>query len=130
MQAEIVCQGRRLSADQLSWLGQWIGCHPDWSRHRLSRVLSEQWDWRNGRGQFKNFAALSLLKELADRGLIALPAPKPNMHHPRPKRGRAMVGAGPREGVREALWELRPWEGLVRRGGGGFPRRFDAYVQS
>src|SRR5258708_33900840 len=97
MRDEIVCQGRRLSADQMSWLGQWIGCHPDWSCHRLSRVLSEQWDWRNGRGQFKNFAALSLLEKLADRGLIALPALKPNMDHPRLKPGPRIVLAWPGE---------------------------------
>ena len=27
-------------------------------------MLSEKWDWRNGRGQLKNFAALSLLEKL------------------------------------------------------------------
>lgn len=130
MQAEIVCQGRRLSADQLSWLLQLIGCHPDWSRHRLSRVLSEEWDWRNGRGQLKNFAVLSLLEKLADRGLIVLPALKPNMGHPRPKPGRAIVVDWPREPVTEALSQLLPLEWIVPKAGQEVSHRFDAYVES
>jgi hypothetical protein len=64
MVAEIVCQGRRLSGNQLSWLRQWIGQHPDWNRRRLSRELCQHWDWRNGRGEFKDFAARSLLDKL------------------------------------------------------------------
>jgi hypothetical protein len=130
MQAEIVCQGRRLSADQLSGLRQWIGGHPEWSRHRLSRVLSEQWDWRNGRGQLKNFAALSLLEKLADRGLIVLPALKPNMGHPRPKPGRGIGVDWPREPVTQALSELRPLEWIVPQAGQEVSHRFDAYVEA
>jgi hypothetical protein len=73
MQAEIVCQRRPLSVEQLSGLCQWIADHPDWSRQRLSRGLCQEWAWRNGRGQRKDFAARSLLEKLADRGLVVLP---------------------------------------------------------
>lgn len=130
MQTEIACQGRRLSADQLSWLRQWMADHPDWSRHRLSRVLAQEWDWRNGRGQLKDFAALSLLEKLAARGLIVLPPRQLQRSHPRPKPGRAIVVDWPREPVREALSELLPLQWLVPEAGQEVGHRFDAYVQS
>jgi hypothetical protein len=130
IQAEIVCQGRRLSADQLSWLRQWIGCHPDWSRSRLSQALSEEWDWRNGRGQFKNFAARSLLEKLADRGLLDLPPLRLQCSHPRPKPGGVAVVDWPKEPVTEALSHLLPLEWMLPKAGQEISHRFDAYVQS
>jgi hypothetical protein len=130
MQAEIRCQGRCLSADQLSWLRQWTGSHPDWSRHRLSRVLAEQWDWRNGQGQLKNFAARSLLEKLEARGLIVLPALQLQRSHPRPKPGRALREEWPREPVTGALSQLLPLQWIVPKPGQEVAQRFDAYVQS
>jgi len=130
MQAEIVCQGRHLSAEQLSWLRQWIARHPDWSRRRLSRVLCQEWDWRNRRGQIKDFAARSLLEKLAARGLIVLPALQLQRSHPRPKPGRAMVEQWPREPVREPVPELLPLEWLIPKAGQEVAHRFDAYVQT
>src|SRR5437867_2437374 len=85
MQTEVVCQGRRLDGCQMAWLRQWIALHPEWSRKRLSRELCQQWDWRNGRGQLKDFAARSLLEKLEARGLLVLPALQLLRRHPRPK---------------------------------------------
>jgi hypothetical protein len=45
----------------------------DWSRKRLARELWVLWDWRNGMGQLKDFAARSFLLKLAERELIELP---------------------------------------------------------
>jgi hypothetical protein len=42
----------------------------------LSRELAVRWDWRNGNGQLKDIACRSLLRKLAARGLIELPAPR------------------------------------------------------
>jgi Domain of unknown function (DUF4338) len=130
MQADIVCQGRHLSVEQLSWLGQWIARHPDWSRHRLSRVLCQEWDWRNGRGQLKDFAARSLLEKLAARGLVLLPPLQLQRSHPRPKPDRAMGVEWPREPVREALPQLQPLQWIVPEAGQEVAQRFDAYVQT
>jgi hypothetical protein len=47
--------------------------HPDWSRWKLSRYLSEQWNWRNARGQLKDMACRSFLLKLEQRGYIKLP---------------------------------------------------------
>jgi len=67
-------QGRRLGQEELSWLAHWIDEHPDWSRKRLARELSERWGWRDGRGRLKDFAARSLLLKLAAQGHLRLPA--------------------------------------------------------
>jgi hypothetical protein len=53
MERELVCQGRRITSEELLWLVQWIADHRHWSRKRLSRELCQEWDWRNGRGQIK-----------------------------------------------------------------------------
>jgi hypothetical protein len=130
MQAEIACQGRHLSVEQLSWLRQWIADHPDWSRQRLSRVLCQEWDWRNGRGQLKDFAARSLLEKLADRELVVLPPLQLRSSRPRPKPDRALGVEWPREPVRGCLSQLLPLQWIVPEAGQEAWHRFDAYVQS
>jgi hypothetical protein len=50
-----------------------MGLHPQWSRKRLARELCLQWQWFDGRGRLKDFAARSLLLKLEAQGLIALP---------------------------------------------------------
>jgi hypothetical protein len=47
----------------------------DWSRKRLARELCVLWDWRNGMGRLKDFAARSFLLKLAGRELIELELP-------------------------------------------------------
>ena len=69
----VICQGRRISPEELEWLRGWIVTHGDWSRKRLARELCVLWDWRNGVGRLKDFAARSFLCKLAERGLIELP---------------------------------------------------------
>jgi hypothetical protein len=63
-----------MSGSDLASVRSLLSAHPDWSRWRLSRVLCEQWDWRNRAGELKDMAARSLLLKLQDRGLITLPA--------------------------------------------------------
>jgi hypothetical protein len=73
--AEVLsCQGRAVDDVQLRWLRGWIGEHGHWSRKRLARELCERWQWRNERGQLKDFAARSFLLKLEANGLIRLPA--------------------------------------------------------
>lgn len=66
-------QGRQLRQEDLRGLARWIGEHPDWSRKRLARELCEWWDWRDGCGRLKDFAARSLLLKLEAQGHLRLP---------------------------------------------------------
>src|ERR1017187_3376340 len=66
-------QGRWLGAEDILNLRQWIEQRPEWSRKRLAKGLCEQWDWRDGRGRLKDFAARSLLLKLEATSQIKLP---------------------------------------------------------
>lgn len=68
-----VVQGRHIGPSELEQIRQWMVAHPDWSRHRLSRHVATQWDWRNPAGQLKDMAARTLLLKLQRRGWIVLP---------------------------------------------------------
>jgi hypothetical protein len=71
-------QGRWLGAQEIVGLRQWIEQHPQWSRKGLAKGLCERWDWRDGRGRLKDFAARSLLLKLAATSQIKLPALQEN----------------------------------------------------
>jgi hypothetical protein len=69
----LTVQGRHVTALEVEQVRGLLGSQPHWSRWRLSRVLCEQWNWRNNAGEIKDMAARSLLLKLQDRGLITLP---------------------------------------------------------
>jgi hypothetical protein len=130
MELELRCQGRRISREQLLWLGQWIADHPQWSRKRLSRELCQEWDWRNGRGQIKDFAARSLLEKLAGRGLVVLPALQLRSSHPRPKPAAGLPMDWAADLIWEPLGQLAPLQWIVPVAGMAEAKSFDAYLQS
>ncbi len=74
MDETILVQGRRLAASDIARIRALIAGNPDWSRRRLSEVLSAGWNWRNGSGRLKDMATRTLLVKLEARGLIVLPA--------------------------------------------------------
>jgi len=67
-------QGRSLSVAEVGKIQILINEHPDWSRHRVSKELCEQWGWQTPGGQLKTFAARSLLLKLAQKYELRLPA--------------------------------------------------------
>jgi len=129
MELELVCQGRQVSGEELVWLRQWIADHRQWSRKRLARDLCHRWDWRNGRGQIKDFAARAFLEKLAARGLLVLPALQLQRSHPRPKpRGPVPIN-WPTDPICEPLRELAPVQWTLPLAGTAEAKRFEAYVQ-
>jgi hypothetical protein len=82
---EIELQGRRISATEMAWLTGWIEGHPQWSRKRLARELCQRWQWVDGQGRLKDFAARSLLLKLEARGVVKLPPLQ--LYNRRPPRG-------------------------------------------
>jgi Domain of unknown function (DUF4338) len=129
MEPELVCQGRCISAEQLLWLGQWIGDHPQWSRKRLSRELCQEWDWRNGCGRVKDFASRAFLEKLAARGLVVLPALQLQRSHPRPKPAGMPPINWPTNPISEPVGELAPLQWILPVAGTPEAKRFDAYLQ-
>lgn len=69
----------------MAWLQGWIDLNPKWSRKQIARELCQRWDWVDGRGRLKDFAARSLLLKLEARGQVKLPALRVNYQRVRPK---------------------------------------------
>ncbi len=66
-------QGRQLETSDIFRIRQLMAENSSWSRRRLSEVIAQEWDWRNGSGQLKDMAARTMLLKLEARGLIELP---------------------------------------------------------
>jgi len=85
MEKVIICQGRSIGSSELSWLRSIVRENPDWSRHKISKYICEQWDWRTYTGQLKTFAARSLIDKLEQREYLKLPPIRTKFRHsPRP----------------------------------------------
>ena len=76
-------QGRLVQAEEILWLRGWVDLHMQWSRKRLARELCLQWQWLDGRGRLKDFAARSFLLKLEGQGQIRLPVLQVNKRRPR-----------------------------------------------
>jgi hypothetical protein len=85
METEFTVQGRHIQPGDLVWLQYWIDQNREWSRKRIARELCQSWDWVDGRGRLKDFAARSLLLKLEARGQVKLPALRVNYRRARPK---------------------------------------------
>jgi hypothetical protein len=94
----------------------------------LSRELCEHWDWRNGRGRLKDFAARSFLEKLEARGLVVLPALQLLRRHPRPKAAHQPEVSWPIEPVEAPLGQLQPLAWLQPAVGSVEAGRFAAYL--
>jgi len=73
MNKAITCQGRLLQQSDICWLRNVVQEHPYWSRHKITKHICGQWEWRNHSGQLKTFAARSMIDKLEQRGLLDLP---------------------------------------------------------
>ena len=129
MELELVCQGRRISSEQLLWLGQWVADHPQWSRKRLSRELCQEWDWRNGRGRIKDFAARALLEKLRRARLAGFASSAIAESHPRPKPAGVAPINWPADPISEPVGELASWQWILPLAGTPEAKHFDAYLQ-
>ena len=85
IETEFMLQGRRIQPGDLAWLQWWIDLNPKWSRKQIARELCQRWDWVDGRGRLKDFAARSLLLKLEARWQVKLPALRVNYQRVRPK---------------------------------------------
>ena len=53
MDETFVIQGRRITPEDIDQIRELIAGNPHWSRWRLSKVVSAEWNWLNGNGQLK-----------------------------------------------------------------------------
>jgi hypothetical protein len=69
----MMVQGRSVQPEDLAWLRAWLDARPHGSRKRLARELCQRWQWEDGSGRLKDFAARSLLLKLEAQGHLRLP---------------------------------------------------------
>jgi hypothetical protein len=124
----LCCQGRSVSAEQLSWLRDWIASHREWSRKRLARELCVLWDWRDSRGRLNDFAARSFLLKLQERGEVELPALQVQKRRP-PRSVKPLAGWQEPSVWRAKLDEVQPIELEVVRTGTQSYRRWAFYLE-
>lgn len=73
MKNQLIIQGRIVNESDIEEVRDLINSHPEYSRWKLSQILSEKWDWRNGVGQLKDMACRSFLLKLEQQGYVQLP---------------------------------------------------------
>jgi hypothetical protein len=71
---ELVIRNRSLSEGDLTTIRELIQLEGSRGRTHLSRRLCRLWDWRQANGAFREIACRDLLRQLAHRKLIELPA--------------------------------------------------------
>ena len=54
MDEQITYRGRTINAEEISFIKDLIVQHPRASRRRLSQLLCEVWDWRQGNGALRD----------------------------------------------------------------------------
>jgi hypothetical protein len=125
MTETIMLQGRELGAPDLELIRTLQAEHGDWGRTRLSEELCRRWEWRNGRGQLKDMAARTLLRKLAARGYLQLPARLVRASGGRRRRPAPPAAAEPSPApISGALAALRPLRLEVVAAGSAEQRRF------
>jgi hypothetical protein len=104
MSEAVMVQGRQLETSDIFRIRQLIAENPGWSRRRLSEVIAQEWDWRNGSGRLKDMAARTMLLKLEARGLIDLP--------PRRRKPSNRMAAGR---ISRWDWDTTPVTGALRQ---------------
>jgi len=120
-------QGRLVGKTALDWVQRLIAEHGDWNRKRLAQELCRQWNWCNGQGVWKDFAARSFLLKLEAQGEVVLPAVRRWQ-----KKARAaelpLEWAEP-EGVQGGLQEFSPVRVELVRAATPEAKRWARYVE-
>lgn len=115
----MIYRGRRIRAEDIAFLRDLMARHPTASRHRLSRLVCEAWDWRQANGAPREMVCRGLMLWLHRAGHIELPPRKFTPPNPLAERRRPCTDIElDQSPIRGGLRELRPLEfRQVRRSG-------------
>ncbi len=120
-------QGRLVGKTELDWVRRLIAEHGAWNRKQLAQELCRQWNWCNGQGVWKDFAARSFLLKLEAQGEVVLPAVR-RWRKRAPGAELALEWAEPGE-VKGCLQELRPVRVEVVSAGTVAAKRWARYME-
>ncbi len=130
MDERIIYNGRTISGEDVQFIRELIGRHPQASRWRLSKLLCEAWGWRYANGTLRDVYARGFMLALHRSGHIELPARKmaPRKHPGRRRRPATDILLD-RRPIRGALSELSALSFRQVRRGGEEPV-FDGLIES
>lgn len=107
----MVYRGRPISAEDIACLRDLIARHPTATRRKLSRLVCEDWDWRQANGAPREMVCRGLMLWLHRAGHIELPARKFTPRNPLADRRRPATDIGVDEDpIAGPLRELQPLE--------------------
>ncbi len=128
MKEIIICQGRKISHDDLNWINQIIKNNSEWSRHKIATEICTQWNWYTSNGQLKDFAARSLLLKLQQKELVKLPALRKSMKRPRQKIVDKLKQVPQQTSINALLTDLKPLQVIIPQLGSQDSQLFDYYL--
>jgi hypothetical protein len=73
METILAYRHRLITDADVDFIRQLIASHPTASRHELSRLLCEAWNWRQANGVLRDMVCRGLMLKLHREGLIQLP---------------------------------------------------------
>lgn len=110
-------RGQTITAEQIAFLKEFIGSHPESSRWRLSRQLCEELGWKQANGALRDVVCRGLLLMLERAGEIELPPVRWKIRGQRPsdrkKPDAMLIDTTPVESALAELGRMDIWQ--VRR---------------
>jgi hypothetical protein len=103
-------RGRTVTAEDVTFIRDFITQHPGLSRRQLSAKLCEAWQWRQANGTLRDMVCRGLLLMLHRAGEIDLPAVRQNPLNPFVRRERPQFLTIDRTPLTGSLSQLRPIE--------------------
>jgi hypothetical protein len=118
MPSEWKYRGRIITADDITFIQQFIHTNTGLSRRKLSAKLCEVWQWKQANGVLRDMVCRSLLLMLDRAGQIQLPAVRQRPHNPLVRRQKPTpvpIDTTPIEGALKMLRSIQIQQ--VRRSG-------------
>ncbi len=130
MQTPGIVYGKEITEKELTEIREIIQAHPEWSRRRISEVLSHQWEWRTANGVYRDMAVRHLLNKLEAGGWVELPQRR---HKARTKTKSCVSFKAPFEQepapITDSLRALQPIEVLIVKRGDEQAKKLGYYLQ-
>ncbi|HQP29591.1 MAG TPA: DUF4338 domain-containing protein [Syntrophales bacterium] len=108
MEPSIRYRGRVVTGEDIAFIRELIGSHPEDSRWALSKKLCQSWNWVQPNGALRDMVCRSLMLELDRAGHIQLPAIRRKMINPLLDRKKPSPPSIDRTPIQGAVSDLVP----------------------
>lgn len=124
----MICQGRRITGNDILAIKNMIKENPSWNRTQLSKELCRRWNWYTPYGRMKDMAARTMLLKLHRKSMIQLPPSRCSIINSR--RGKKKINEEhDKTPICQPLKELTPLS-ITTVTGGRLLRLFKTYIEN